>query len=165
MKRSNDYLIDLSDYEIVRNITRGGFGDINLIRNKKTGKELVAKTNLIKNKTQNKLFISREVRILIQIQHTTIIQFRGFSYIDFHGDKNITILMDYMKEGSLASLIEKEIKSLCPSNYDNTKRQIILVGIARGMMLLHNKHIIHRDLKPENGNLQDGYGRITGMAE
>ena len=58
--------------------------------------------------------------------------------------------MDYMKEGSLASLIEKELKSLCPSNYDNTKRQIILVGIARVMMLLHDKHIIHRDLKPEN---------------
>ncbi|KAK8839630.1 Checkpoint kinase 2 [Tritrichomonas musculus] len=83
MKRSNDYLIDLSNYEIVQNITQGGFGDINLIRNKKTGKEFAAKTNLIQNKTQNKLFISREVRILIQIQHPTIIQFRGFSYVDF----------------------------------------------------------------------------------
>ena len=70
--------------------------------------------------------------------------------------------MDYMKEGSLASLIEKELKSLCPSNYDNTKRQIILVGIARGMMLLHNKHIIHRDLKPENILLDsDFHPRIT----
>ena len=161
-KRSEDYLIDLNDYNIVRNINRGGFGVINLVRNKKTGKEYASKTNLIQNKSQNKLFVSREVRILIQIQHTTIIQFRGFSYVDFHGDKNITILMDYMKEGSLASLIEKELKSLCPSKYDNTKRQIILVGIARGMMLLHNKHIIHRDLKPENILLDsDFHPRIT----
>ncbi|KAK8845890.1 hypothetical protein M9Y10_020818 [Tritrichomonas musculus] len=59
-KRSSDYLIDLNDYEIVRNINRGGFAVINLVRNKKTGEEFAAKTNLIQNKSQNKIFISRE---------------------------------------------------------------------------------------------------------
>ncbi|KAK8843537.1 hypothetical protein M9Y10_024592 [Tritrichomonas musculus] len=156
------YLINLNDYDIVRNINHGGFGIINLVKNKKTNEKYAAKTNLIQNKTQNKFFISREVRILAQIQHLTIIQFRGFSYVDFHGEKNITILMDYMKEGSLAHLIDKESKSLCPSNYDNTKRQIILVGIARGMMLLHSQFVIHRDLKPENILLDSDYHpRIT----
>lgn len=58
--------------------------------------------------------------------------------------------MDHMKEGSLADLIAKESKGLCSIKYDNTKRQIILIGIARGMMILHNCHVIHRDLKPEN---------------
>ena len=70
--------------------------------------------------------------------------------------------MDYMKQGSLANLIEQETNSLCPSNYDNTKRQIILVGIARGMMLLHKHCVIHRDLKPENILLDsDFHPRIT----
>lgn len=81
------YLINLNDYDIVRNINHGGFGIINLVKNKKTNEKYAAKTNLIQNKTQNKFFISREVRILAQIQHLTIIQFRGFSYVDFHGEK------------------------------------------------------------------------------
>lgn len=67
-----------------------------------------------------------------------------------------------MKEGSLADLINKEMKSLCSPDYDNTKKQIILVGIARGKMLLHKFHVIHRDLKAENILLDvDFHPRIT----
>ena len=149
-KQSDKYLFDISNYKLIRNINTGGFGTVNLVQNKETNKTYAAKTNLIPNKTQNKLFISREIRILIQVQHPTIIQFRGFSYVDFNGNPNITILMDYMEGGSLADMIAKEQQGLCPPNYDNTKRQIILAGIARGMMILHSKHIIQRDLKPEN---------------
>lgn len=153
----NQYIIDIKDYEIVKNINRGGFGIIDLVRNKKTGDEYAAKTNLIKTKPQNRRLILREVRILIQVQHPTIIQFRGFSYFDFAGEKNIVILMDHMKYGSLSDLIEKESKSLCPLDFDNTKKQIILIGIARGMMILQEHHVIHRDLKPENILLDKDY--------
>ena len=149
-KPSNKYLFDIKDYEIIGNISEGGFGDVYFVRNKITGEEFAAKTNRSQTKGKIKLFVSREVRILMQIQHPTIIKFRGFSNIDFNGNKNVTILMDYMKEGSLADLISKESKGLCSINYDNTKRQIILIGIARGMMILHSFHVIHRDLKPEN---------------
>ena len=75
IKTSDCYLININDYKIIRNINRGGFGIINLVQNKKTGEQFAAKTNLIPNKSQNKLFISREVRILSQIQHCTVIQF------------------------------------------------------------------------------------------
>lgn len=70
----------------------------------------------------------------------------GFSYTDFNKQNNITILMDYMEEGSLANLINTTRREVI----DNTILQIILIGISRGMMLLHKNHIIHRDLKPEN---------------
>lgn len=54
------------------------------------------------------------------------------------------------------------MRSLCPSDYNNTKRQIILIGIARGMMILHSRHVIHRDLKPENILLDENfYPHIT----
>ena len=115
-KSSEKYLFDISNYEIISNINKGGFGIINLVREKKTGEKYATKTNLIQTGKQNKLFVSREIRILIQIQHPTIIQFRGFSYEDFGGNNNITILMDYMKEGSLAELISKEQKGICPAN-------------------------------------------------
>ena len=156
------YLFRVEDYKVVRSINRGGFGEINLVRNNENGEEYAAKTNYIDTESSNKIFILREVRILIQIQHPTIVRFRGFSYRDFDNKKNITILMDYMKDGSLADLIEKEMRSLCPSDYNNTKRQIILIGIARGMMILHSRHVIHRDLKPENILLDENfYPHIT----
>lgn len=150
-KAIDPYLFNISDYKVIKTINRGGFGVINLVQNKKSHQEYAAKTNLIQDTTsQNSRFISREVRILIQFQHPTVIKFRGFSLLDFEGHQNITILMDYMKGGSLADLLDLEIKGLCPTDYDNTKRQIILIGISRGMMLLHKHHVIHRDLKPEN---------------
>ena len=58
--------------------------------------------------------------------------------------------MDLAKKGSLADLLEKIQNGLLDEEYDNTSRQIILVGIARGMMILHQHHVIHRDLKPGN---------------
>lgn len=159
---SDKNLVNLNDYKLIGTINRGGFGIISLVKHKKSGEEYAAKTNLITTKSQNKKYVSREVRILSQMQHATMIGFRGFSYVDFQGEPNITILMDYMKQGSLANLIEQETSSLCPPNYDNTKRQIILVGIARGMMLLHKHCVIHRDLKPENILLDsDFHPRIT----
>lgn len=160
--QQNRYLFDIKNYKVVQEVNKGGFAVINLVENKQDGSKYAAKTNLIQNTKQNKLFILREVRILIEVQHPTIIQFRGFSYIDFDNKKNITILMDYMKNGSLAYLLSNEEKGLSPSNYNNTKRQIILIGVARGMKLLHKLHIIHRDLKPENILLdEDLYPHIT----
>ncbi|KAK8865532.1 hypothetical protein M9Y10_011088 [Tritrichomonas musculus] len=86
--------------------------------------------NLQPKQITKQTFLSHEVRILIQVQHTTIIQFRGFSYVDLDEHQNIIILIDYIIEGQLANSSDKELKSLCQSNYDNIKRQIILVGIA-----------------------------------
>ncbi|KAK8846002.1 hypothetical protein M9Y10_020947 [Tritrichomonas musculus] len=163
LKSTNDkYLFDPKDYKFVSNLGAGGFGLIDLVKNIDTGKEYIMKTCIYQSNTTEKLFISREIRILILIQHPTIIQFRGFSYTGLRGFQNITILMDYKRNGSLSNLLELERKGLCPDIFDDTKKQIILIGIARGMIILHSYHIIHRDLKPENILLDDDlYPRIT----
>lgn len=44
-----------------------------------------------------------------------------------------------------------------PRDFDNTKRQKILIGICHGMAHLHKNNIIHRDLKPENILLDKDY--------
>lgn len=153
------YKVDINNYEIIKKISQGGFGIIYLVRNKLSKEDLVAKVNLINtgdSKRQNQ-FIKREIMILMRVQHQTIIPLRGFSFTDFNGNDNITILMDYMKEGSVSSLIDKEQKGQCSFDYDNTKRQIILAGIARGMMILHDLNIIHRDLSSGNVLLDENY--------
>ena len=153
---SSKYLFEIDNYEVVKKLNNGSFGSVNLVKNKSTGEKLAAKTNFVQSKADQD-YILREVNILIRVQHPTIIRFRGVSYKDFNGNANLTFLMDYMANGSLADLLGKEVKSLCPSDYSNTKRQIILVGIALGMMTLHNHFVIHRDLKPENILLDKNY--------
>ena len=93
----------------------------------------------------------------MKVQHPTIIHFEGFSFQDFQGYDNITIFIDYMEKGTLSDILEKEQHSLLPLDFDNTKRQMILVGISRGMMILHKNNVIHRDLKPENVLLDNDY--------
>ena len=78
------------------------------------------------------------------IQDQTIVQFRGFSKTDMGKQSRPTIITDYY-ERSQRNMIESEQDSLASHNCGNTRKQIIFIGIARGMMILHSKRIIHRD--------------------
>lgn len=152
------YLFNVDEYKICGYHDRGGCGIIHIVENKENHKKYATKTQFI----HNKRYIFREIDILIFAHHPTIIQFKGFSYTDFNKEENITILMEYMEKGSLQKYIELESKCLKPNEYNNTQKQIILIGIARGMMLLHKYNIIHRDLKPANVLLDDDlFPRIT----
>lgn len=152
------YLLNPNDFEpFNKDPVTGGFGIINFVRNKATGKEYAAKTSHRKTTPQERKFVLRELNILMKVQHPTIIHFEGFSFQDFQGYDNITIFIDYMEKGTLSDILEKEQHSLLPLDFDNTKRQMILVGISRGMMILHKNNVIHRDLKPENVLLDNDY--------
>jgi serine/threonine protein kinase len=51
---------------------------------------------------------------------------------------------------TLDTMIDKERKETAPKEWTSTKKLISLLGIASGMMFLHESSIIHRDLKLEN---------------
>lgn len=115
IEEKGQYMLDINDYEIVKLISKGGFGIIYLVRNKNkntdndedTDNELAAKVNLIditpNESIMNQQMVYREITILMRARHPTIIQFRGFSPIDFNKDENMVIFMDYMTNGSLDS--------------------------------------------------------------
>ena len=148
--KQDKYLLNISNYEIFLKPKRSALSIINFVKDKRTNKKYAAKTSLEPLDPQQQIFILREINILMQIQHPTIVHFEGVSFQDFEKVDSITIFMEYLENGSLADMIEKESLSLLNPEYDNTTRQIILVGIAYGMNLLHKSNVIHRDLKPEN---------------
>lgn len=92
--------------------------------------------------------IDREIGIMMTINHPTLIKIYGNT--DFDDEPNVTIIMELAKKGSLADLIKKVQLAQAPIEYTNTLRQIILIGIARGMKYLHDRNIIHRDLSTHN---------------
>lgn len=147
------YKVDLNDYDTIKLLGRGAFGDVILVKHKKTGKTYAAK--LLRSlgnqafEVQREL-INREIQVMIQIRHPTIVKFHGYSTQDVDGKHVITILTEEAKGGTLSDICYKNSPNRKKFKYDNTSKQIILIGIARGMMILHQNQGIHRDLKPDN---------------
>lgn len=121
------------------------------VQNTKTGEKLAAKV-ITKNDEEDKYkeMVNNEIQILLRSNHPTIVKFIGYSFKDFFNQQNVIIFTELAQKGSLEKYLSNAKKGLADSFYDNTCRQIILIGIARGMMYLHQNDIIHRDLKPGN---------------
>lgn len=150
-KTRNIYKIDIKKYEIIKSIKEGDFDCVYSIRDKETHEGFSATTIYYSRENKDyKQIVTREINIMMEIRHPTLINFIGYSLKDFDGKKNITILMDHFKNISLSYVIKKARTRPDEIDFDNTDRQIILIGIARGMMFLHQNHIIHRDLNPSN---------------
>lgn len=149
--RYRKYIIDIKKYKTIKDLESGGFGSVCSVENTETGDILAAKVlDTHKDDKSYKRMINREIGIMIRCQHPTIIKFEGYSLRDFNDKNNVMIFMELAKKGSLADYLKKVQNGLVEDTYDNTNRQIILVGVARGMMHLHQHQVIHRDLKPGN---------------
>lgn len=145
------YKIDTKDFKKCGKINSGGFGIIYKVINIYSNEYYACKIIYLKDDDeQNRKMTDREIEIMMKLKHPTIINFIGYSLTDFEGKCAVSIFMDLAIKGSLDQLLQNSRKSLAFSDYNNTVRQIILVGIAKGMMVLHHHNILHRDLKPGN---------------
>ena len=140
-------IIDEKNFTFNEEFKEGSYGSVYKVINKKTKEKLAAKVIKIENE-EIKETINQEIGIMLNFQHPTIIKFKGFSISDI--PNKVTIFMDLIEKGSLDGFLKRLRSGLLTESYDNTNRQIILIGIARGMMYLHQHQIIHRDLKPDN---------------
>ena len=151
-------VIDLKRFKKLKRISKGSFGFVYQIQEKKTGELYAAKIVDCDDDIEKcNEMVNREVSILMYTKHPTIIKFIGYSKLDFHDENNVTIIMELAKNGSLREILRQFQQSNGPKNYTNTTRQIILVGVARGMKYLHDRNIIHRDIKPENILLDENF--------
>ena len=93
------------------------------------------------------LDISREVSILSQLNHPSVLKFIHFSATNFKGRKKPVIITEYAPNGTLKDFIELD-QSNTNFNWDDTRKLIVVYGIASAMSYLHSHDILHRDLKP-----------------
>lgn len=132
------YLLDINDYEIKQSIANGSFSTVYSVINTKTNEIFAAKRFIRKHDYEN-IIADREIKIMMQINHHSIVKFHGYSLTDLEGENNVTIFMELVIGESLESVLDKAQKGLANIKYDNTSRQIILIGIAHAMMYLHKK--------------------------
>ncbi|KAK8847912.1 hypothetical protein M9Y10_018960 [Tritrichomonas musculus] len=145
--------IDLSNFSNQTYIGKGSFAKVYKVEDKETGEIFAAKISLNKLTEEQKQLMTnlkREIGIMSQLEHPSILKFKGYSPIDFKNESYPVIITEYSSNGSLDNILKLERQSRSPPNWDDTRKLITLYGIASAMSYLHLHNIIHRDLKPEN---------------
>ncbi|KAL7116903.1 hypothetical protein ACP275_03G035500 [Erythranthe tilingii] len=123
---------------------QGGFGAVymgKLVH----GKEIAVK-RLSKDSGQGDLEFKNEVLLLAKLQHRNLVRLLGFS---IEGIERL-LVYEFVRNGSLDQILFDRTKS---SKLDWNSRYRIIVGIAKGVLYLHEDSrlmIIHRDLKASN---------------
>ena len=150
--------INLADFEIIKSIGSGSFGDVSLVLNKKTKKQYAAKVSQKEISSEEELAsFFREVSATSKVKNAAVLAVIGYNRLDFDGGEYPTLITEYASKGSLFTMFDNISKSMAPHEFTETSKYLVLLGISLGMKSLHSQGIIHRDLKPENVLLDDNY--------
>ncbi|XP_057516316.1 G-type lectin S-receptor-like serine/threonine-protein kinase At4g03230 isoform X3 [Amaranthus tricolor] len=147
----------------------GGFGSV--YRGKLPNGQEIAVKRLLSVTVHGVEEFKTEIKLIAKLQHRNLVRLVGYC---MKANEKI-LIYEYMPNGSLDScLFEDEKHSVI---LDWKKRFDIILGIARGLLYLHQDsrlRIIHRDLKPSNVLLDEdlnpkisdfGLAKIFGVKE
>ena len=153
-----DELHELDNFEFLNEVIgEGAFGKVYKVK-EKNGETIYAAK--ISKKTINsstdasskasKISLRREVNILSKLNHPAILKFICYSPVNFKQKPKPVIVTEYAPNGTLYDLMKLEQQMLAKDEWNDTRKLIILYGVASAMSYLHSHKIVHRDLKPQN---------------
>lgn len=144
----------LKDYEKLKPLGGGGFGDVWLLRHKVTGEEYAARTiNLTGGEDEDKIL--QEVRILQKLDHACIVKYLG--HFNDKAEGKIVILLEYCPGmyqsshsigGNLCSFIRDCKAAKTPIPEDKVHKW--LMQLCLGLQYIHSQKLVHRHIKPAN---------------
>ncbi|XP_075454482.1 rho-associated protein kinase 2 isoform X3 [Ascaphus truei] len=138
------------DYDVVKVIGRGAFGEVQLVRHKNTQKvyamKLLSKFEMIKR--SDSAFFWEERDIMAFANSPWVVQLS----CAFQDDKYLYMVMEYMPGGDLVNLM---------SNYDVPEKwaKFYTAEVVLALDAIHSMGLIHRDVKPDN-MLLDKHGHL-----
>lgn len=167
------YIVELSSYNFLSEIYSNKIVKVYLVEDKKTKKKYAAKVYFHDTADiKEQISLIREAELLSKVCHPAIIEFSGFSLVDNNRQHNPVILTEYQINGSLQNIIDaldenkskiniseekQQLYESIKSKFNNTKRLIIILGIASAMQYIHHRDLIHRDLKPDSILIDDNF--------
>ncbi|XP_061376899.1 rho-associated protein kinase 2 [Danaus plexippus] len=139
-----------ADFDLIKVIGRGAFGEVQLVRHKSTrhvyAMKLLSKVEMIKR--SDSTFFWEERHIMAHANSEWILKL----HFAFQDQKYLYMVMDYMPGGDLVSLM---------SNYDIPEKwaKFYTMEIVLALDVIHGMGFVHRDVKPDN-MLIDKYGHL-----
>ncbi|KAJ7342295.1 hypothetical protein JRQ81_010039 [Phrynocephalus forsythii] len=138
------------DYDVVKVIGRGAFGEVQLVRHKITQKayamKLLSKFEMLKR--SDSAFFWEERDIMAFANSPWVVQL----FSAFQDDRYLYMVMEYMPGGDLVNLM---------SNYDVPEKwaKFYTAEVVLALDAIHSMGMIHRDVKPDN-MLLDKHGHL-----
>jgi serine/threonine protein kinase len=144
--KATDWILDLDDYEFVRNLVEASH--VQLYRNRTTGHEVVVKTYSKPSCPPSvdaieKLSSHERACMKTLHNHPCIVPLVGYLLPD--GTTGSTIVTEYMSRGTLAQVLIDN-----PDWWTATVQAMAIISLVRGMQFAHFYNILHRDLTPTN---------------
>ena len=137
----------ISDFEKVKELGKGSFGSVYLVRRKEDHKIYALKSvylqKLNKKEQQNSV---NEVRILASVNHPNVIGYKEAFWDE--KDNSLNIVMEYADDGDLQTKINKMRKER--TRFEENLIWAYSIQMIEGLKALHDKNIMHRDLKSAN---------------
>jgi len=132
----------LEDFKKIKFLGEGKFGQVHLVVHIKTNTlfalKQIKKDSIVKNKMQDQLLM--EIKMQFYLNHPNILKLYGV----FSDEENIYLILEYMEEGTLYSMLRKR-KTMKQADASHKLRDVL-----DGIEYLHSQNIAHRDIKPEN---------------
>ena len=142
----------ITDFEILKELGSGSFGNVYLVRHKVTKAEYAIKAIDKRNKTnqEEKPYFRREVEVMYKIHHPNVVKLYGH----FEDNNYCYFIMEYISKGNVYNLLPTDKKKRLSTKVCAS----IIKDVISAIYFLHNMKppIIHRDIKPENVLLSDG---------
>ncbi|XP_018123419.1 rho-associated protein kinase 1 [Xenopus laevis] len=141
ISKIRDLRMKADDYEVVKVIGRGAFGEVQLVRHKSSRKvyamKLLSKLEMIKR--SDSAFFWEERDIMAFSNSPWVVQL----FYAFQDDRYLYMVMEYMPGGDLVNLM---------SNYDVPEKwaRFYTAEVVLSLDAIHSMGFIHRDVKPDN---------------
>jgi len=144
----------ISDFEILKPISRGAFGKVYLAQKRKTGDlyaiKVLSKSDLVRKNASDSVIAERNA--LAKAHNPFVVKL----FYAFQSTENLYLVMEYLIGGDLASLL----RNLNCFDFDMAQQYAAEIVLA--LEYLHSVGIVHRDLKPDNILITDeGHLKLT----